>query len=199
MSCILRILKFRFLHSKKNFCKFNKSSITKIDFLVTKVSLIPMHLLRKFRMFFAIHITRKIQAQSFGCWFQIEFVKKFNSDFWSPGRTLIFCSSFLDFLGLEPRTFWAQSQQRRPMDQAVNCFERKNVKLMWYGQRVPMPEIFRWKSWSFVLNLKKKSQKRNFGCVEIELLLLYMKTRCQCLEVLSLETDRCQHQTSCDL
>jgi hypothetical protein len=31
--------------------------------------------------------------------------EKIDSDFCSPGRIFIFCSSFLAYLGLEPRTF----------------------------------------------------------------------------------------------
>jgi hypothetical protein len=79
--------------------------------------------------------------------------EKFYSDFWSSGRALIFCSSFLACLKLEPRTFWAQSQQRRPTNQAANWFERKNAELSWCVTHWPMPEIFRWKSRSFVLSL----------------------------------------------
>jgi hypothetical protein len=52
--------------------------------------------------------------------------EKIDSDFWSPGRFLIFCSSFLVCLGVEPRTFWAQSQQRRPTNQAANWIGQKN-------------------------------------------------------------------------
>jgi hypothetical protein len=84
--------------------------------------------------------------------------EKFDSDFWSPGRTLIFYSS---------GTFWAQSQQRRPTDQAANWFEQKNVGLVWFVAHWPMPEIFRGKSRSFVLNLyilpKKKLRGRIIG------------------------------------
>jgi hypothetical protein len=82
----------------------------------------------KFR---SLKITRKIQSRSFGCWFRIESVKNLiliNDRL----VELWFFVLFLPCLGLELRTFWAQSQQRRPTDQAANWFERKNVDLMWY-------------------------------------------------------------------
>jgi hypothetical protein len=80
----------------------------------------------KFRMFFVkpeVSVTQN-HVQNSGLKFRLLFPdrisKKIDSDFRSPGRTLIFCSSFLACLRLEYRFFWAQSQQQRPTDQAAN-------------------------------------------------------------------------------